>query len=106
PEATAEVLRDGWLSTADRASIDVDGFVHHLGRLDDIEVVGGINVAPLEVEAVLVAHPAVTEVAVAAVRDPLGACRLEAFVVASPDMAGDDGTGGVELAALARAHLA
>jgi len=87
PDATATDVQDGWLCTADRAMIDADGFVHHLGRLDDIEVVGGINVAPLEVEAVLVAHPAVCEVAVAGVCDPTGASRLEAFVVAVPGVA-------------------
>ncbi|MDQ6797267.1 MAG: AMP-binding protein [Actinomycetota bacterium] len=113
PDATAAVMRGCWLSTADRAAIDADGFVHHRGRVDDIEVVGGINVAPLEIEAVLVAHPSVSEVAVAAVRDPMGASRLEAFVVAGPD-AGAGGSSEVlagdvlarELIALARANLA
>jgi len=105
PEATAAVKRGGWLCTADRAAIDAEGFVHHLGRVDDIEVVGGINVAPLEIEAVLVSHPAVTEVAVAGVRDPMGASRLEAFVVPAPDTApGADLAG--ELMALAGADLA
>ncbi len=105
PEATAQVMRDGWLCTADRAAIDADGFVHHLGRVDDIEVVGGINVAPLEIEAVLVAHPAVTEVAVAGVRDPMGASRLEAFVVVAPGAADGDGVAD-DLVALAREALA
>jgi len=113
PDATAAVMRGCWLSTADRAAIDAEGFVHHRGRVDDIEVVGGINVAPLEIEAVLVAHPAVSEVAVAGVRDPTGASRLEAFVVAGPDPgAGRSGEGLAgelltqELIALARANLA
>jgi fatty-acyl-CoA synthase/benzoate-CoA ligase/fatty acid CoA ligase FadD22 len=105
PEATAAVVRQGWLSTADRAMIDADGFVHHLGRVDDIEVVGGINVAPLEVEAVLVGHPAVTEVAVAAVRDATGASRLEAFVVAVPGRGPETGVAD-ELVALAKGELA
>jgi len=105
PDATAQVMRGCWMCTADRAAIDDDGFVHHLGRVDDIEVVGGINVAPLEVEAVLVGHPAVTEVAVAAVRDPMGASRLEAFVVAVPG--GAAGTDVADaLVNLARAKLA
>ncbi|MGI9022222.1 MAG: AMP-binding protein [Acidimicrobiales bacterium] len=105
PDATAAAVHDGWLCTADRASIDADGFVHHLGRVDDIEVVGGINVAPLEVEAVLVGHPMVSEVAVAGVHDERGASRLEAFVVA----ANDGGTVDLvseELVALARSRLA
>jgi len=103
PDATAAAVQDGWLCTADRAIVDAEGFVHHLGRVDDVEVVGGINVVPLEIEAVLVGHPAVSEVAVAAVRDDLGASRLEAFVVP----AGGKGDGiGDELVALARTALA
>jgi len=105
PDATAAAVRAGWLCTADRAMIDADGFVHHLGRVDDIEVVGGINVAPLEVEAVLVGHPAVTEVAVAAVRDATGASRLEAFVVTVPGQ-GPEAAVADELVALAKAELA
>lgn len=84
PAETAAVLRDGWLCTGDRASIDEDGFVHHAGRSDDMEMVGGITVSPLEVEAVMGAHPAVAEVAVAAVADEEGATRLRAFVVPAP----------------------
>lgn len=104
PEAAAAV-RKGWLCTADRAVIDADRFVHHLGRVDDVEVVGGINVAPLEVEAVIVGHPVVTEVAVAAVRDATGASRLEAFVVTVPGLGPENGVAD-ELVALAKAELA
>ncbi len=115
PDATAAVKRGSWLCTADRAAVDTDGFVHHLGRVDDVEVVGAVNVAPLEIEAVLVGHPAVTDVAVAGVRDAMGASRLEAFVVIASDAAsgGADGvndgmTDGLveELISLAGAHLA
>ncbi len=105
PEATAQVMREGWLCTHDRAAIDADGFVHHLGRVDDMEIVGGINVAPLEVEAVLVAHPAVTEVAVAGVCDAMGASRLEAFVVVVPG-ASDGPDLADDLVALAQQSLA
>jgi 4-hydroxybenzoate adenylyltransferase len=91
-----------WLCTGDRAVVDSEGFVHLQGRVDDIEQVGGISVSPLEVEAVLSRHPAVTEVAVASVVDAQGASRLEAFVVAAP--------GAVDLEAalvtMARAELA
>jgi len=105
PEATAQVMRDGWLCTHDRGAIDADGFVYHLGRVDDMEIVGGINVAPLEVEAVLVAHPAVTEVAVAGVCDDMGASRLEAFVVMTPGAAGGADMAD-DLVALAKDNLA
>jgi acyl-coenzyme A synthetase/AMP-(fatty) acid ligase len=81
----AHAGRDGdWLCTGDRAAIDADGFVCLRGRIDDIELVGGINVAPTEVEQVLSTVPGVMEVAVAGVQDGAGGSHLEAFVVASP----------------------
>jgi 4-hydroxybenzoate adenylyltransferase len=83
-EATEAARRGEWLQTGDRAVIDADGFVRLRGRVDDLEKVGGITVAPQEVEAVLATHQAVTEVAVAVVRDGHGASRLEAFVVLAP----------------------
>ncbi|HJV08985.1 MAG TPA: AMP-binding protein, partial [Acidimicrobiales bacterium] len=91
-----------WLCTGDRAVVDGDGFLHLQGRVDDVEQVGGISVSPLEIEAVLCRHPAVTEVAVAGVVDAEGASRLEAFVVAG----GPPGDLEAELIALARAELA
>jgi fatty-acyl-CoA synthase/benzoate-CoA ligase/fatty acid CoA ligase FadD22 len=71
----------GWLATRDRACREPDGTYRHLGRVDDMEMVGGITVSPLEVEGVLRTHPAVREVAVTAVRDGQGRSRLRAFVV-------------------------
>ncbi|MFI9586647.1 AMP-binding protein [Streptomyces sp. NPDC052236] len=85
PEETARTLVGGWLATRDRARREPDGSYRHLGRADDMEMVGGITVSPLEVEEVLRAHPAVREVAVAAVTDDRGATRLRAFVVTSTD---------------------
>ena len=101
PEETARALSGGWLNTRDRARREPDGAYRHLGRTDDMEMTGGITVSPLEVEDVLRGHPAVREVAVAAVTDGQGATRLWAFVVgeASPDIE-------AELIALARKHLA
>jgi fatty-acyl-CoA synthase/benzoate-CoA ligase/fatty acid CoA ligase FadD22 len=83
PEETARTLVGGWLATRDRALLEPDGSYRHVGRADDMEMVGGITVSPHEVEEVLRAHPAVREVAVAAVTDDRGATRLRAFVVAS-----------------------
>jgi fatty-acyl-CoA synthase/benzoate-CoA ligase/fatty acid CoA ligase FadD22 len=105
--AGADLLaRDGeWLRTGDRARLDEDGFLHLQGRADDVEQVGGISVSPLEIEAVLGRHPAVTEVAVAAVVGGDGASRLEAFVVAAAGAAAGDVVG-AELLARARAELA
>jgi acyl-coenzyme A synthetase/AMP-(fatty) acid ligase len=89
PEATADTLVDGWLALRDRAVRNSDGTFTHLGRVDDMELVGGINVSPLEVEEVLGTHDGVREVAVAAVPDRLGATKLRAFVVPSNGMPHD-----------------
>jgi len=105
PEATAAVLDGEWLRTGDLASLDEDGFLFHHGRADDMEVVGGINVAPQEIEELLSGHPGVSEVAVAAVVDEYGASRLQAFVVPMPDVSADARLG-VELVGLAQDNLA
>lgn len=105
PEATAAVRRGEWLCTGDRAELDPDGFVRLHGRSDDVELVGGMCVSPVEIEAVLSRHPAVTEIAVAGVVGPDGGSRLVAFVVPAPG-AGPAETVRAELVALARAELA
>ncbi|MGW1669710.1 benzoate-CoA ligase family protein [Streptomyces sp. NPDC002324] len=84
PEETERTLVGGWLNTRDRAVREPDGTYRHLGRADDMEMVGGITVSPLEVEALLRTHPGVRDVAVAAVTDERGASRLRAFVVPVP----------------------
>jgi acyl-coenzyme A synthetase/AMP-(fatty) acid ligase len=105
PEATAAALRAGWLRTGDLASVDDDGFVSHHGRADDMEMVGGISVAPQEIEELLSLHAAVSEVAVAAVDDGHGASRLQAYVVPAAGVIPDEKLG-AELADLARGRLA
>lgn len=81
PELTRTTLVDGWLTTHDRVRHNDDGTLTHLGRTDDMEMVGGISLSPLEIERVLAAHPLVREAAVAAVLDHHDASRLRAFVV-------------------------
>ncbi|RSM86223.1 acyl-CoA synthase [Kibdelosporangium aridum] len=83
PRATARTLVDGWLATHDRAVLGEDGTYRHVGRADDMEMVGGISMSPIEVERVLLSHPLVREAAVAAVRDDRQATKLRAFVVAA-----------------------
>lgn len=85
PAATAAAKDGEWLCTRDRASIDAAGFVTLYGRVDDMEMVSGISVAPQEIEEVLLESPEVVEVAVVSVRLADGASRLEAFVVPSPE---------------------
>ncbi|TDB90696.1 acyl-CoA synthase [Actinomadura sp. KC216] len=104
PEATARVLVDGWLNTRDRARRRPDGTLEYHGRTDDIEVVGGINVHPAEIERVLRRHPDVREAAVVAVGDATGATSLHAFVVPARDVSRDVLQD--ELRALAKERLA
>ncbi len=64
PEATAAVLRNGWMHTGDAGTMDADGFVYVADRIKDMIVTGGENVYSIEVERVLFLHPAVREAAV------------------------------------------
>ncbi len=64
PEATAEVLVDGWLHTGDVARQDEDGFIWLVDRKKDIIITGGENIYPVEIEDFLQSHPAVADVAV------------------------------------------
>ena len=66
PEATAETLVDGWLSTGDLGSIDRRRNLRLAGRSKEMFIRGGYNVYPAEVESVLVDHPLVSEAAVVA----------------------------------------
>lgn len=63
PEATDEVLKDGWLSTGDIATLDEQGFLHIVDRKKDMILVSGFNVYPNEIEEVVSQHPKVLEVA-------------------------------------------
>ncbi len=81
PEATAAVLRDGWLRTGDVAEIDDEGCHWIRGRLKDMYISGGENVYPAEVETVLHEHPAVADVAVVGVPDERWGEVGVAFVV-------------------------
>jgi fatty-acyl-CoA synthase/fatty acid CoA ligase FadD22 len=104
PDATDAVLVDGWLRTRDRVVRHHDGTFTHVARTDDLEMVGGITMSPMEVEDVLATHHGVREVAVAAVPDSIGATKLRAFVVAEPGRCATDLES--ELIALARSRLA
>ncbi|HYF06928.1 MAG TPA: AMP-binding protein [Acetobacteraceae bacterium] len=70
PDATARALTlDGWLRTGDLGTLDAEGRLGMIGRLKDVIRVGGENVAPAEVEEVLIRHPAVAMAQVVGVPD-------------------------------------
>jgi long-chain acyl-CoA synthetase len=81
PEATAEVMRDGWFRTGDLARRDEDGFYYIVDRAKDMIIRGGFNVYPREIEEVLLTHPAVSLAAVIGVaHDSLGE-EVKAFII-------------------------
>jgi acyl-CoA synthetase (AMP-forming)/AMP-acid ligase II len=84
-EATAAVLRDGWLRSGDLGRLDDAGFLTLVDRSDDVIITGGFNVYPREVELVLEEHPAVAEVAVAAVPHARWGQGVGAWVVPHPN---------------------
>jgi O-succinylbenzoic acid--CoA ligase len=100
PEATAKAIVDGWLHTGDAGRIDHDGYLYVLDRRSDLIVTGGENVYPAEVEAVLLAHPSVTDAAVIAVPDSTWGQRVVAVVRVN------DATNAESLAAHCRTRLA
>jgi fatty-acyl-CoA synthase len=70
PEATgAAIDSDGWLHTGDLGSMDERGYCRVQGRIKEMIIRGGENIYPAEIEAVLLGHPAVAEVAVVGVAD-------------------------------------
>ena len=86
-ELSAASFVDGWMRTGDVGHIDEAGYVHLHGRHDDMVNVGGVKVAPDEVERVLAEHPAVSEAGCVGVPDPRGIAGqvLRAFLVAATD---------------------
>ena len=69
PEATAEVLRDGWLYTGDMAEVDEDGFIYLVDRKKDVIITGGENLYPVQIEDFISGLDAVQDVAVIGLPD-------------------------------------
>ncbi|SDS19960.1 long-chain-fatty-acid--CoA ligase [Actinoplanes derwentensis] len=84
PEATAEVMRDGWFKTGDLARRDSDGFYYIVDRAKDMIIRGGFNVYPREIEEVLITHPAVSLAAVIGVPHQSHGEEVKAFVILAP----------------------
>ena len=69
PEATAEILHDGWLWTGDMARRDEDGFIYLVDRKKDVIITGGENIYPVQIEDFLRANPKIKDVAVIGLPD-------------------------------------
>jgi long-chain acyl-CoA synthetase len=86
PEATAEVLRNGWFHTGDIAYKDEEGYYFIVDRKKDMIIRGGYNVYPREIEEILYQHGAVLEAAVIGVPDPRLGEEIKAFVSLKADL--------------------
>ena len=87
PDATRATLRDGgWLATGDLGFRDGDGYYYITGRLKELIIKGGENIAPREIDEALLAHPAVLEAAAVGVPDEAYGQEILACVVVKPGM--------------------
>jgi long-chain acyl-CoA synthetase len=84
PEATEQAVVDGWFRTGDLGTKDADGFITIVDRKKDLVIRGGFNVYPREVEEALARHPAVQQVAVIGIPDPVHGEEICAVVVPDP----------------------
>jgi len=81
PEATDEILKDGWLATGDVACMDENGYFSIVDRKKDMIIVSGFNVYPNEIEEVVMMHSGVLEVAAVGVEDDICGEKVKIFVV-------------------------
>ena len=85
-DARAAIDADGWLHTGDEASIDADGYVRITGRIKDLIIRGGENIAPKEIEDRLREHAAVADAYVYGVADAFFGEAVAAAVRLKPEM--------------------
>jgi fatty-acyl-CoA synthase len=102
PEATERAMGDGWFHTGDAAVLHPDGYAEIRDRLKDVIISGGENISSVEVEGVLLRHPAVQEVAIVGLPDEKWGETPHAFVV----LKDGENAEPAELIAFARERLA
>jgi fatty-acyl-CoA synthase len=102
PEATAAVIRDGWFHSGDAAVVHENGYAEIRDRIKDVIISGGENISSIEVEGVMLRHPAVQEIAIVGVPHERWGEAPHAFVVLKSGAAATE----IELREFARAHLA
>ncbi len=86
-EATAKAFEGGWFHTGDAAVIHPDGYIEIRDRIKDVIISGGENISSVEVEGVLLRHPAVQEAAVVGLQDEKWGEAPHAFVILKPGTA-------------------
>lgn len=102
PEATAAAFTNGWFRTGDQGSIDADGYIFLHGRIKELINRGGEKITPMEIDDVLLRHPAVAEAVAIGVPHPVYGEEVEAVVALKPDQSAS----AADLIAFAREHLA
>jgi fatty-acyl-CoA synthase len=102
PDATAAVICDGWFHTGDAAVVHPDGYAEIRDRLKDVIISGGENISSVEVESMLLHHPAIQEAAVVGLPDARWGEAPHAWVVLKDGASLDDG----ELRAFCRERMA
>ncbi|HKB18590.1 MAG TPA: long-chain-fatty-acid--CoA ligase [Candidatus Dormibacteraeota bacterium] len=102
PEATRKVMGDGWFHTGDAAVLHPDGYVEIRDRIKDVIISGGENISSLEVEGVLLRHPAVQEAAIVGLPHEKWGEAPYAYVVLKPGASATE----AELIAFTRDRLA
>jgi fatty-acyl-CoA synthase len=102
PDATAEAFHGGYFHSGDAAVVHADGYVEIRDRLKDVIISGGENISSVEVEGMLLRHPAVQEAAVVGLPDSKWGEAPHAFVVLTPGAS----TTAEELRAFSRERLA
>src|SRR6266700_4103428 len=102
PEATQKVMGDGWFHTGDAAVMHPDGYVEIRDRIKDVIISGGENISSIEVEGVLLRHPAVEEAAIVGLQHEKWGEAPYAYVVLKPGAKATE----AELIAFTRDRLA
>lgn len=102
PEATARAIRDGWFHSGDAAVVHPDGYAEIRDRIKDVIISGGENISSVEVEGILLRHPAIQEVAIVGMPHEKWGEAPHAFVVLKSASALTE----AELIHYARDHMA
>jgi acetyl-CoA synthetase len=105
PEATREKFIGDWMTTGDQGLVDEDGYIHFVGRDDDVITSSDYRIGPGEIEDCLIGHPSVALAAVVGKPDPVRTEIVKAFVVLKPGQKASDALA-VELQEFVKTRLA